>query len=176
MFLFNPFLLLSILPLFGVANSAPTDISSGASIKSSASLQLSAFDSNFDFDIHKLNATDLNVADLPALAAEDGTLICETSFASPTLSEISGAVGQLSPTAEAKCVQKNAAPSHCTMLASYKGGQIGICGEHLRDMSCKRVAWAAYTIALYCVDANTRRAGGKYIFPGGDTALTVIVY
>jgi len=167
----NPFLLLSVMSLSGVANSAPA-VSSGASVKSSGPLQSSAF----EFDIHKLNATGLNVADLPALAAEDGTLICETSFASPTLSEISGAVGKLSSTAAAKCVQKNAAPSHCTTLASYKGGQIGICGEHLRDMSCKRVGWAAYAIALLCVDANTRRAGGKYIFPGGDTALTVIVF
>jgi hypothetical protein len=169
MLLLSPVLLLSVLSLSSVASSAPTDVSSGP-------LQSPAFDPNFDFDIHALNEIDLKVANLPALAAEDGTLICETSFASPTLSEISGAVGRLSPTAAAKCVQKNAAPSHCTTLASYKGGQIGICGEHLRDMSCKRVAWAAYTIALYCVDASTRRAGGQYIFPGGDKSLTVIVY
>ncbi|KAI5851778.1 hypothetical protein BZA05DRAFT_444946 [Tricharina praecox] len=110
------------------------------------------------------------------MVPEDGHLTCETSHASPTYFEIGQAIARVSNSAAAKCVQKNSAGSKCSTLGKYKGGQVGICGMHLLDMSCKWIHWAAWKIRFECGNDQIGRAGGKFEFPGGMTALTVIVY
>ncbi|KAI5856579.1 hypothetical protein BZA05DRAFT_416234 [Tricharina praecox] len=99
---------------------------------------------------------------------ENGKLTCETTLASPTFFEIGQAIARVSNVARATCQQKNAGGSKCSTLGKYKGGQVGICGRHLLDMSCKWIHWAASKIRFECGNEQLGRAGEKSKFPDGE--------
>jgi hypothetical protein len=67
---------------------------------------------------------------------------CETTFASPTYSEIEE-VKKLVVNAKTWCAQGNPGGSKCTAHASYKGGQLALCGSSNKSMKCEDLAWAA---------------------------------
>ncbi|KAA8913350.1 hypothetical protein FN846DRAFT_886597 [Sphaerosporella brunnea] len=88
---------------------------------------------------------------------------CETSWASPTYSEISGLINILKAKT-GKCIQKNPVGSKCTTIASYVGADAGLCGLFLESVSCADFAWAIETIRSECGNIAMQRAGGIWYF------------
>ncbi|KAA8898355.1 hypothetical protein FN846DRAFT_962465 [Sphaerosporella brunnea] len=88
---------------------------------------------------------------------------CETSWASPTYSEISG----LQDILEKKggyCQQYNPFGSMCTTSASYFGGDVGLCGMPLFTVSCAHLAWSLSVLKMACGIDYMGRAGGTWYF------------
>ncbi|KAI5854028.1 hypothetical protein BZA05DRAFT_468716 [Tricharina praecox] len=100
-----------------------------------------------------------------------GMYDCETSWASPTLSEIKGAVKKIRQFWT--CEQSNPGGSKCELLSTFNGGSIAICGKLGRAISCWDVARAIEQLMKFCKDEEMGRAGGTWYF---DDRLKTILY
>lgn len=92
-----------------------------------------------------------------------GEVICETSLASPTFSEIDGLRAKLSKRPPI-CWQKNGGGSKCTRLVSHYGGVVSLCGTPSKQVECAAVSWATILIRLICGNSEWGKAGGMYKF------------
>lgn len=98
-------------------------------------------------------------------------LVCETSQASPTFSEIDYMVMRLHKFAS--CLNTNPFGSHCTELIRYEGGNVAICGSYWGNLDCHDVASAVDNIRDNCADWNAQRSGGQFVV---NTKMKVILY
>ncbi|KAA8895315.1 hypothetical protein FN846DRAFT_970151 [Sphaerosporella brunnea] len=89
---------------------------------------------------------------------------CETSWASPTYSEIAGVYEILKKNNKGMCEQTNAVGSKCKTLASYYGGQFGLCGLPTGLIPCEWLAWACNMLRDACSYDEMQRAGGTWVF------------
>ncbi|KAA8913351.1 hypothetical protein FN846DRAFT_902831 [Sphaerosporella brunnea] len=90
-------------------------------------------------------------------------LTCETSWASPTYSEISGLLDILNAK-KGVCIQKNSVGSKCTTIASFIGADAGLCGSPKWSVNCIVFAWAIDMIRKGCGNDDMQRAGGTWLF------------
>ncbi|KAA8893789.1 hypothetical protein FN846DRAFT_977357 [Sphaerosporella brunnea] len=89
---------------------------------------------------------------------------CETSWASPTYSEIAGVYEILKKNNKGICEQTNAVGSKCKTLASYAGGQFGLCGLPTGIIPCEWLAWACDMLRKTCGNDGMQRAGGIWYY------------
>jgi hypothetical protein len=105
-----------------------------------------------------------------------GWLSCETSWASPTFTEIDYLIDKVAKKPGWRdCTQKNRFGSKCTMLESYRGGAISFCGRYGRTLACSVVATAAQIVRDHCDEPEMQRAGGIFRFDG-DANVWVVVH
>jgi len=96
---------------------------------------------------------------------DTGRVKCETSSASPTVSEINGARKEIERMDPQMCVVTNKLRSKCSTLAKHKGGQIGLCGGYRYTVHCQWLELAADWVAKTCVRRELgNRAGGIWYF------------
>ena len=95
-----------------------------------------------------------------------GRVICETSFASPTFSEVEGLIEKLNSRNGNKgtCHLNNQIGSKCSRQGSYFGGEASLCGTATITLWCSSVAFAAQKIMDTCGDARLLRAGGMFYY------------
>jgi len=94
-----------------------------------------------------------------------GWLSCDTSWASPTFTEVDYLIAKVaSNTGWKDCTQNNAFGSMCTKLSSYYGGAISFCGKFDFTLPCAKVAMAAQIIRDYCSEPSKHRVGGVFKF------------
>ncbi|KAI5850054.1 hypothetical protein BZA05DRAFT_454322 [Tricharina praecox] len=92
-----------------------------------------------------------------------GQVVCETSNASPTFTEIDDLRYKLLKRPP-WCVQRNGGGSQCTRLESSKGGDVSLCGSPSRAVECAAISWGLMWIKLMCPNNEFNRAGGMYKF------------
>jgi hypothetical protein len=85
-------------------------------------------------------------------------MACDTIIHSPTYDEIMMAVKNAYEVGF--CFQTNPPATNCKQLASYKGGQIWLCGKYGLGVDCKWVVQAAIALMLQCGKNGIGRAGG----------------
>jgi len=93
-----------------------------------------------------------------------GSVTCETSWASPTYSEIDYVVWKVSKQRKRTCHQDNPGGSKCTLLQRYHGGELSICGDPTYGLPCATMAWAGAEIKKQCGNDAMQRAGGYFDF------------
>ncbi|KAI5778460.1 hypothetical protein EDC01DRAFT_757088 [Geopyxis carbonaria] len=90
---------------------------------------------------------------------------CDTTYASPTFSEIQGVLNILYSKGTKKyCVQSNTHASRCTRLYSYKGASVSLCGN-VDAILCRRVWLDLTKIRDQCKwkdGIHGWKAGGRY--------------
>jgi hypothetical protein len=97
-------------------------------------------------------------------------MICGTTIHSPTYSEIMIAAEKASK--PNFCLQ-NLPGFDCKQLASYKGGQIWLCGKFGLGVDCEWVMPAAWSLILQCGKPSIGRASGWIIF--SDKLYLVVI-
>ncbi|KAF8541084.1 hypothetical protein BDD12DRAFT_879490 [Trichophaea hybrida] len=103
-----------------------------------------------------------------------GQLICETSWASPTFSEIDTMTKWLDNAKKtAICAQTNPGGSKCTTHSKFKGGALAVCGVAPWSVKCHELSWAGKKIKNECGNQQMGRAGGIYIY---DDNLRAVLY
>ncbi|KAI5845478.1 hypothetical protein BZA05DRAFT_447802 [Tricharina praecox] len=102
------------------------------------------------------------------------TVVCKTSWASPTFDEIDNVVLKVSKKARDDCGQYNHGGSKCTRLQWYKGGALSLCGKAGWTIPCPSVAWAGQEIKNRCGNDDMQRAGGHLAFAASGYMRTVI--
>jgi len=103
-------------------------------------------------------------------------LTCETSHASPTLTEIDGLASRLyKENGWDSCThtQGNIAGSMCVRLASFKGGDVSICGTPWKTIPCKTTLWTLNEIKNKCASHDIHRAGGKFWYPNIEIFVAI---
>lgn len=104
-----------------------------------------------------------------------GKLKCETSWASPTFTEIDQMVSQVMRRPNNKpCTNYNGIKSKCSKLESAKGGTISLCGHYGANINCPAVVYAAHYIRYLCANLDIARAGGSYTFANRNSLRTVV--
>ncbi|KAI5801137.1 hypothetical protein EDC01DRAFT_628086 [Geopyxis carbonaria] len=97
-------------------------------------------------------------------AGERDTIICDTTSASPTRSELEGLVALIRTKGPwMRCMNTNKHGSRCTQQFSYKGAAVSMCGPTFR-MVCQEVANDLLRIRDRCqwYDRNGGwKAGGR---------------
>ncbi|KAF8250358.1 hypothetical protein K440DRAFT_640482 [Wilcoxina mikolae CBS 423.85] len=79
-----------------------------------------------------------------------GQLICETSWASPTFSEIDAMTKHLDNAKKtALCAQTNPGGSKCTTHAKFNGGALAICGAAPWSVKCHELSWAGKLVVIH---------------------------
>ena len=103
-------------------------------------------------------------------ASLPGLLVCKSSPASPTISEIDGLIDLLK--VKTLCRQGNAIGSLCTKLVSFHGGDVSLCGEWKHWMHCSDVAWCVAFIRDNCAPINGR-VGGLFSLQGKPMRVVI---
>ncbi|KAI5853864.1 hypothetical protein BZA05DRAFT_468445, partial [Tricharina praecox] len=115
---------------------------------------------------------------LPTSSEAWAMLTCETSWASPTFSEIDELIKRAGIPHKGliKCryFQDNGVGSYCKKVVHYKGGEISMCGKFLQGLTCESVVYAAMQVRDRCGHQEKSRAGGYYRF--NKVKLRVVVH
>ncbi|KAI5857763.1 hypothetical protein BZA05DRAFT_441069 [Tricharina praecox] len=96
-----------------------------------------------------------------------GKVKCETSWASPTMSEIDGLIAKVYDKKNWKTCsywQSNGGGSMCTQIAKSDGGNVSLCGRYKQGLACEDIIWAMLEVKSRCGNHGMSRAGGYYIF------------
>jgi hypothetical protein len=90
-----------------------------------------------------------------------GTLKCETSNASPPVSESKVIIEKLKKRKD-KCMQSNAGGSKCQRYEWHKSAEAAVCGKWSWFVWCKELGWALEQVVKGCESKG--RAGGQWVF------------
>ncbi|KAI5776424.1 hypothetical protein EDC01DRAFT_780083 [Geopyxis carbonaria] len=112
--------------------------------------------------------------DSPGGAPNREGTVCDTTYASPTLSEIQGLLDVLyNKGIGLYCLQGSRSGSKCTTLYSYKGASASLCGVVFRVL-CRQVWLDVIKIRDECKWKDGRhgwKAGGRYQYPWQGMAV-----
>lgn len=103
-----------------------------------------------------------------------GNINCETSGASPTLTEIDSCIEEVYKRHD--CKQDNIGGSKCRLIASHFGGDISVCGKYGKNIKCSEVAKAAQQLKFFCSAYLPGHAGGFFTHYGEYQGLRTVVH
>jgi hypothetical protein len=90
-----------------------------------------------------------------------GTLKCETSNASPLVSDSEVVIEKLKKR-KGQCTQSNPGGSKCQLYEWHKSAEAAVCGYWSWYVWCKDLGWALEQVVKGC--ESNGRAGGQWVF------------